>query len=335
MMLPWLLPLQSQNGTMSLMTEAPAVPGFAAGPAPTRDYTALQARAIAAAPAWRIYGQQCSMDGQEAYDLLLVQAPAAVRTPRYHVLLNGGTRGDEPAGAEAVVAFLEGRRYQQWPDVAFTVLPCTNPWGYVHDRREGPGGADLNRSFRRARATTPEVGALKRALRGRRFDLFLDCHEDVDAPGSYVFAPWALGEVIVAAAAMHGPVHPGDLVDGEIPLKQSIVQIDGTGFEERRRTWKTWPLPFYVAVYHQRRRLGGSDGNIGNNVVIADVSQGTGQDGSAGTGNGQLAVLGEPLRYAMATIETPVSLPLSQRVAMHLAAIDAAVKRLVAGDQVT
>jgi predicted deacylase len=151
-----------------------------------RDYAALADRIRAAAPgAWRVYGRQRPPGGAEAYDLLLVRIRAAGGAPRRRVVLNGGTHGDEPAGAEAVTRFLEERRYARWPEAEFTVTPCTNPWGYAHDRRCGPLGADLNRSFGRARRTTPEVAALKRALGRRTFDLFVDCHEDVDAPRLY------------------------------------------------------------------------------------------------------------------------------------------------------
>ena len=154
----------------------PLAPVTAAAPA-VRDYAALAARIKAAARpplSWRVYGQQATADTTERYDLLLVRVPASVRDAatrppgapgaagppgvppaRRHVLLNGGTHGEEPAGAEALVRFLEARRYERWPGVAFTVVPCANPWGYAHARREGPGGRDLNRAFRRAGRPPP------------------------------------------------------------------------------------------------------------------------------------------------------------------------------------
>src|SRR5918993_634660 len=142
------------------------------------DYAALAARIKAACPpplTLSVYGEQTSLDGTERYDLFLVQVPSQMRLPRFRVLLNGGTHGDEPAGAEAVVTFLEKRLYRKWPDVAFTVTPCTNPWGYAHGRRKAPGGVTLNRSYRRAPRLTPQISLHKRALAGRRFDLFIDC----------------------------------------------------------------------------------------------------------------------------------------------------------------
>jgi hypothetical protein len=280
--------------------------GIAAMPI-ARDYAALVARITAAIHpplSWHVYGQQATADGAERYDLLLVRIPAVGRDPAgaagpaagdrrvRHVLLNGGTHGEEPAGAEALVRFLEQRRYLRWPAVAFTLTPCANPWGYVHHRREGPGGHDLNRAFRRAGRATPEVARLKRALGRRAWDLLVDCHEDEDAPGLYAFAAPLLGRAVVAAAGALGPVHPGPQVDDVLPLAGGVVGIDSARTLERRRTW---PLPFYVAQLYQRA-----------------------SDASGGRHRGRRRA--EP---AWAVVETPVHLPLDQRVAMHLAAIDA------------
>jgi hypothetical protein len=324
-----------------------------------RDYRALVARvkeAICPPLSWRDYGQQVAEGGTERYDLLLVRIPARGRvgpprpatapgvpgtlgaaapgTPparraRRHVLLNGGTHGEEPAGAEAMVRFLEERRYERWPRVAFTLIPCANPWGFAHDRREGPGGRDLNRAFRRAGHATPEVTLLKRALGRRTFDLFVDCHEDEDAPGLYVFAPPALGKAVVAAAGALGPVHPGPLVDDVIPLTAGVVEIDSARALDRRRTWRNWPLPFHVAQHHRRRirvhATGGDGGDSGAAQVPPAHVPPLGRHAAAGAGAGKGAAADTDAEPLWAVVETPTSLPLEQRVAMHLAAIDAAI----------
>jgi hypothetical protein len=109
-------------------------------------------------------------------------------------------------------------------------------------------------------------------------------------------------------------VHPGPAVDGEIPLKDSVVRLDDDdSFRERRRTFTTWPLPFYVGRYHHRARAGEAD-----------------QAGAASE-SGEGSNLEPPDVWAMAsaTIETPTALPLDQRVAMHLAAVDAALRLLL------
>jgi murein peptide amidase A len=268
------------------------------------DYAALAERVQSASQPpvrLRLYGQQVSLDGTERYDLFVATIPSQTRRPRFSVLLNGGTHGDEPAGAEAVVRFLETRRYAQWPEVAFTLTPCTNPWGYVHGKREGPGGRDLNRAFQRATRLTAQITLYKRVLRGRRFDLFIDCHEDVDAPGLYVFARGGdLGRTIVEAVRAVGPIHPGNLVDGEIPLLDGVVNF---GTRRRRpRIGPTRHLSGYISRFHQ-----------------PDPQGRIPQPG---------ARRAPALSYAAATVETPTSLSMRQRVKMHLTAIDAALATL-------
>jgi murein peptide amidase A len=277
---------------------------------PVRDYTGLAARVVAAAqpPAvCRVYGQQTTPDASVSYDLLIVRVP--VPRSRFKVLINGGTHGDEPAGAEAVVRFLEGRRYERWPEVEFTITPCTNPWGYVHDKREGPFGVDLNRSFRRATRTAPQVSLLKQALARRKFDMFIDCHEDVDATGLYVFAPNDLGRSIVDAVRTAGPIQPGDMVDGEIPLDRGVVNLDAPRFREGREMRNTWPLPLYIARFHRQ---------------LAPPSSAR----SAALENSEGAPPEDTPFTSSATVETPTSLALDQRVSMHLRAIDAALATL-------
>ena len=159
------------------MTDPPA-------PARQRSYVDLEARlaAVTAAPLRRRRIAQ-----QAGYAIWEVRIPARRRIPRsrprVRVLLNGGTHGDEPAGVEALLRFLEQRRYEAWPEIAFTLIPCLNPWGFVRGIREGPAGHDLNRAFRRASPATPEVRAIKRVLSRRRLTCSLDCHEDCDATG--------------------------------------------------------------------------------------------------------------------------------------------------------
>ena len=66
----------------------------------------------------------------------------------------------------------------------FFLVPCLNPWGLVNNRREAADGTHLNRVF--DRDSNLPVGALKKVLAGRRFDLAFTLHEDYDANGLYL-----------------------------------------------------------------------------------------------------------------------------------------------------
>jgi murein peptide amidase A len=83
----------------------------------------------------------------------------------------------------------------------WTILPCLNPAGCEAGTRENPDGLDLNRQFRRT--DVPEIAAIKRAVRGRRFDLCIHLHEDYDGTGFYLYElnrnGDRIGERIVAA----------------------------------------------------------------------------------------------------------------------------------------
>ena len=65
------------------------------------------------------------------------------------VYINGGTHGDEPAGVEAALTFLEGE-WDRWADgVRFEVIPCLCPWSYVHNARLNAQEVDVNWAFLR------------------------------------------------------------------------------------------------------------------------------------------------------------------------------------------
>jgi hypothetical protein len=96
-----------------------------------------------------------------------------------------------------------------------------------------------------------------------------------------------------------GPVHEGELVDGEIPINNGVVETDANRFRVRRRSWKTWPLPFYIAMYHQ---------------LLKQRDELSGEDDAL------------PLRGA--TIETPIFLTMAERVRLHHTALEAALTML-------
>ena len=100
---------------------------------------------------------------------------------RENILITGGVHGDETAGVEASLKFLERDNVALLKRFSFWVFPCINPHGYVHDTRENGEGADVNRSF--ATDDVPEASIVKRALGQTQFAFAIDFHEDCDATG--------------------------------------------------------------------------------------------------------------------------------------------------------
>lgn len=91
-------------------------------------------------------------------------------------LLSAGMHGDEPAGHLALLEFLETDAQSLQGRVDLNILPCINPWGYIHDRRENAQGIDINRAFEDK--DLAEVRLCKTGLETQHFDLLLEFHED-------------------------------------------------------------------------------------------------------------------------------------------------------------
>ena len=145
---------------------------------------------------------------------------------RLRVLLTGGVHGDEPAGVEAVLRFLEEEMDPWLGQVEFTAVPCVNPVGYVRDTRENGGGVDVNRSFEGG--DVPEVKLLKKALEGCRVDAFVDCHEDWEADGFYMYegprqGP-SVGPAVIAAVEERASIDPDSGEESE-PVSRGVYEI--------------------------------------------------------------------------------------------------------------
>ena len=78
------------------------------------------------------------------------------------VMINSGTHGDAPASVEGALQFLEGALDSWLDDFQFEVIPCLNPYGYVHDQRENELGIDINWAY--LNDTVPEINIVKEYL---------------------------------------------------------------------------------------------------------------------------------------------------------------------------
>jgi hypothetical protein len=159
------------------------------------------------------------------------------------ILITGGVHGDEPAGTEAAVRFLEEASEDAPDPIGFLVLPCLNPWGYEHDSRENKVGLDVNRSMRKRKVRV--VNLAKRILAGRRFDLAMDLHEDFDADGFYLYEPQngrqGLGARIAEAVRPIGPVGNGTS-DEDIRVSEGVLAVDPK--------WGDVGFSTYVYIHH-------------------------------------------------------------------------------------
>ncbi len=142
------------------------------------------------------------------------------------VLICAGIHGDEPAGVEAVLEFLEKGNTQLVDGFNLLIYPCNNPYGYVHNRRDNGGGVDINRTFKTDE--TCEAVMIKESLSGRRFHVIIDLHGDCDSVGFYLYGQRRSGELIgrriVERVAQICPINRDTVIDKAVASDGMITQ---------------------------------------------------------------------------------------------------------------
>ena len=179
------------------------------------------------------------------YPIHQIRLAASAPKPQ-QVLITGGVHGDEPAGVEAVLQFLARDNIKRLKNFSFLIIPCINPYGYVHDTRETCGGVDINRSFETD--DIAEVAIIKKALGQTQFSFAIDFHEDYDATGFYLYEGTRdekyIGPQLAAAAEAIGPVDPED-TDKEAPdLVEGVYKVSPE--------WGTEGLIPYLLHFHSK-----------------------------------------------------------------------------------
>ena len=146
---------------------------------------------------------------------------------RKNILITGGIHGDEPAGVEATLRFLERDNTALLRRFRFWVIPCINPYGYVHDTRGNREGADINRSF--ATDEVPEACMVKRAIGQTRFSFAIDFHEDCDATGFYLYEgkrdKQYIGPRIAAIVKTIGSMDDDDSGESEELIGEGVYEV--------------------------------------------------------------------------------------------------------------
>ncbi len=206
------------------------------------------------------------------------------------VYISGGIHGDEPGGVWAVLEFL--KRYPSLPDLyqgfEFTILPCTNPFGFEHSTRENAAGIDLNRQFKNP-SPPAEVRYVKKAVADRPFLLAMEFHEDVDTPGFYLYELTQGGEPswgreMIAKIGEKYPINRNEEIEG-MPAEDGLIHRENAddNFRKMIEQRPDWPQAFYHYANGSRRCY---------------------------------------------TTETPVHLTREERAEIHLTALEAALRKL-------
>lgn len=177
------------------------------------------------------------------YPIHQIHLASSARTPK-HILITGGMHGDEPAGVEAVLQFLARDNTALLKNFSFLVIPCINPYGYVHNTRETFGDIDINRAFETE--DVAEVAIVKKALGQTQFSLAIDFHEDYDATGFYLYEGKRdekyIGPKLATAAKAIGPIDLEDPGEDAPDLAEGVYKV--------ATAWGTQGLTPYLLHFH-------------------------------------------------------------------------------------
>ena len=164
--------------------------------------------------------------------------------PSKSILITGGVHGDEPAGVEAALQFLERDNGTLLQKFSFVVIPCINPFGYVHKTRENRDGVDINRSFETEEVS--EVAIVKRAIGQTQFSLAIDFHEDYDATGFYLYEgkrdEQHIGPELAKVVKAIGPIDTEDSGEDAPDIAQGVYKVASE--------WGTQGLAPYLLHFH-------------------------------------------------------------------------------------
>ncbi len=134
------------------------------------------------------------------------------------VFLSGGMHGNEPAGVETLAQFIESlaRNPSELGSISFDIVPVVNPWGFEHDQRFNGEGRDVNRDF--ASFKSQESKIIDGYLKGQRYDLMLDHHEDPDGSGFYMYQ-YAMPDQVISRQVI------GAVRSDGYPIEQNVNMV--------------------------------------------------------------------------------------------------------------
>ena len=159
-------------------------------------------------------------------------------------LISAGMHGDEPAGIEAILKFLENKSYDIYKKTwEITFLPCINPYGYEFGTRENHQRKDLNRLFKIEKPPLEVLFA--QSILDSKFDLTLELHEDNESSGYYLYQKERnpnnqhLGVEILKSIEKIMPINTDNEIDGSTAL-DGIINND---LDLSKMDW--WPMALY------------------------------------------------------------------------------------------
>ncbi len=174
-------------------------------------------------------------------------------TVKYKILFSAGIHGNEPAGAECALRFVESLAIAPGPyeDIAFDIIPLVNPWGWIHDIRFNQAGMDINRDF--ATFNSQEAKIIKQIMGADQYAMMFDLHEDPSAKGFYMYQyglkDRQVGEQIVAVIHNMGYPVEQDVKMVVFKTQNGIIDAPMWGLKYMRLIGQL-TITNYYRLYH-------------------------------------------------------------------------------------
>ena len=144
------------------------------------------------------------------------------------IMILGGIHGDEPAGVEACLAFCD-LNHQNWLNtLQFHIIPCLNPYGYVHNTRNNDQDIDINWAF--SSKNLPEIQALCKFVNNQEYETIISLHEDWESHGYYMYEyrkdATTIGQNILKRVAEVCPINLDREIDGVSATNGLVDELD-------------------------------------------------------------------------------------------------------------
>ena len=176
-----------------------------------RDFSSIDARIRA------LDDVQCRvLDEVAGYPVYAVETGSGREEGKPSVYINAGTHGDEPAGVEAALTFLESAAERWSRHFRVLVVPCLCPYAWVANQRHNVQDVDVNWAF--LREDVPEIACVKQVVVEHPFQCVIDLHEDWESPGYYLYEQFrerSIGRLLTDCVRAVCPVDDRGRIEGE------------------------------------------------------------------------------------------------------------------------
>ena len=133
----------------------------------------------------------------------------------------------------------------------FHIIPCLNPYGYIHNTRNNKQDIDINWAF--SSKNLPEIQALCKFINDQKYKAIISLHEDWESYGYYMYeyrkGIATIGQHILKKVAEVCPINLDREIDGVSATNGLVDELD----LEKRTQIRGLGIPIALFQYHTDR----------------------------------------------------------------------------------